>query len=125
MSFAKKIPTPTAVAAATTKAKRRTKLERELDAGAFCQLQQEREHNTELDEKLRAAEIKVVGLESEVAELKRENADLRRRLQAAEAEIEQFANLDYHADTATTPPDDGLDIPEFLRRDLPPKGVAA
>jgi predicted RNase H-like nuclease (RuvC/YqgF family) len=36
----------------------------------------------DLAEKLRAAEIKIVGLESEVEELKRENAELRRQLEA-------------------------------------------
>jgi ParB-like chromosome segregation protein Spo0J len=49
----------------------------------------------ELREKLRAAEIKIAGLESEVQELKAENAKLRRQLEAK---------------------DDGLDIPDCLRR---------
>jgi ParB-like nuclease domain len=49
----------------------------------------------ELREKLRAAEVKIAGLESEVQELKAENAKLRRQLEAK---------------------DDGLDIPDCLRR---------
>src|SRR5262249_29506242 len=60
-------------------------------------------------EKLRAAEIKIAGLESEVEELKRENADLRQQLEAAQAR-------------AVPPSDDGLDIPDCLRR--APKAVA-
>jgi hypothetical protein len=39
----------------------------------------------ELAEKLRAAQFKITGLESEVEELKAENADLRRQLEAAKA----------------------------------------
>jgi hypothetical protein len=52
-----------------------------------------------LREKLRAAEIKIVGLEAEVEELKQQNAELRRQRQKEAA-----------------PADDGLDIPDWLRR---------
>jgi hypothetical protein len=58
----------------------------------------------ELREKLRAAEIKIAGLESEVQELKAENAKLRRQLEAK---------------------DDGLDIPDCLRRAPTPSTGAA
>ena len=45
--------------------------------------------NTELEEKLRAAEIKVEGLESEVEELKVERDRLRERVAELEAELNQ------------------------------------
>ena len=69
--------------------------------------------DTGLAEKLRAAEIKIVGLESEIEHLKRENAELRKALEEAKAKrrpgIESAV-------------EDGLDIPEFLRR--APKAVS-
>jgi hypothetical protein len=67
----------------TEQPRRRTRLERELDAGAFNRLRDEQAHNEGLAEKLRAAEIKIVGLESEVEELKTENARLRAELRAS------------------------------------------
>jgi FtsZ-binding cell division protein ZapB len=66
----------------TEQPRRRTRLERELDAGAFNRLRDEQAHNEDLAEKLRAAEIKIAGLESEVEELKEENARLRAELEA-------------------------------------------
>jgi hypothetical protein len=53
----------------TEQPQRRTRLERELDAGAFHRLHDEQARNEDLAEKLRAAEIKI-------EELKRENADI-------------------------------------------------
>jgi hypothetical protein len=64
--------------------RQRTKLERELDAGAFDRLRREQARNEDLAEKLRAAEIKISGLESEVEELRAERDQLRAR--AAELE---------------------------------------
>jgi hypothetical protein len=61
---------------------RKTRLERQLDADAFNRLRDEQTHNEDLAEKLRAAEIKIAGLESEVEELKAENARLRAELEA-------------------------------------------
>jgi hypothetical protein len=49
-----------------------SKRERQLDAGAFDRLRDEQARNEDLAEKLRAAEIKIVGLESEVEDLKRD-----------------------------------------------------
>jgi ParB-like chromosome segregation protein Spo0J len=57
----------------------------------------------DLAEKLRAAEIRIVGLESEIDELKRENAELRAQLEAAQKVRRS----------------DDLDIPECLRRVAP------
>jgi len=83
----------------------RTRLDRELDAGAFDRLRDEQARNEGLAEKLRAAEIKIVALEGEVEDLKRENAELRKKL------------------AANAPADDGLDIPDCLRRE--PKAAAS
>jgi hypothetical protein len=66
----------------TEQPRRRTRLERELDAGAFNRLRDEQAHNEDLAEKLRMAEIKIAGLESEVEELKIGNARLRAELEA-------------------------------------------
>jgi hypothetical protein len=77
-----------------------------LDAAVNMQ-----EHNATLVEKLRAAEIKIAGLESEVEELKAENAKLREQLETA------------RATSRPEPADDGLDIPECLRRE--PKAVSS
>jgi DNA-binding Lrp family transcriptional regulator len=63
-----------------------------------------------LREKLRAAEIKIVGLEAEIEDLKRENADLLAQLEAAKA-VEPLAGHDPGP------------IPDFLRRE--PKGAAS
>src|SRR5262249_13307538 len=52
-----------------------------LDAAVDAQ-----EHNAALAGKLRAAEIKIAGLESEIEELKGENAKLREQLEAARKE---------------------------------------
>lgn len=65
------------VAEALNKTPRRTRLERELDAGAFDRLCVEQQRNSDLAEKLRAAEMKVAGLKSEVAGLKAERDQLR------------------------------------------------
>ena len=60
--------------------------QRELEAkqAHIDELEATREHDQGLAEKLRAAEIKIVGLESEVEELKAENAKLREQLDAAQ-----------------------------------------
>ena len=102
---AKKKATPAEPQPMTPEDGKRTKLERQLDAGAFNRLRDEQARNEDLTEKLRAAEIKIHALEDEVEHLKAENAELRRQLSAAPtAEI-----------------DDG--IPEFLRR--VPKAAAS
>ena len=64
-----------------------SQVQRELDArqAHIKELEAAREHDQDLVEKLRAAEVKIVGLESEVAELKQENAGLRAKLEAASA----------------------------------------
>jgi len=61
------------------------KVQRELDAkdAHINELEAAHEQDRDLAEKLRAAEIKIVGLESEIEELKAENADLRAQLEAA------------------------------------------
>jgi DNA-binding CsgD family transcriptional regulator len=94
----KGVKQPAVKAAATTR--QRAKLEPQLDAGAFHQLQTERQRNSDLTEQLHAAEIKIVGLESEIEDLKRENVKLRKQLEAAQ---KMGA--------------DGLDIPDFLLRE--------
>src|SRR5262249_32006460 len=78
---------------------------RELEAAQahIAELETAREHDTDLAEKLRMAEIKIVGLEAEIEELKAENTKLREQLKADA--------------------DDGLDIPACLRR-APAKAVA-
>ena len=60
--------------------------QRELEAkqAHINELEAAREHDQDLAEKLRAAEIKIVGLESEIEELKAENAKLREQLEAAQ-----------------------------------------
>jgi hypothetical protein len=66
-------------------------------------------------EKLRAAEIKIMGLEAELEALKHQNAELRRQLEAANGRKDAAAAL-----TLVTPsPDDGLEIPTFLIRGHP------
>lgn len=76
-------PTVSDAPVAAPETKRRTKLDREFDAGTFHRLEDERRHNAELAEKLRAAEIKIQGLESENGELKAERDRLRRSLDEA------------------------------------------
>jgi hypothetical protein len=76
----------------------------QLDAGAFDRLRDEHARNEDLAEKLRAAEVKIVGLESEVEDLKRDNADLRRQLEAARVTEPLAGN-------------DPGPMPEFLRRE--------
>jgi hypothetical protein len=71
----------------TEQPRRRTKLDRELDAGAFNRLGDERARNEDLAEKLRAAEIKIAGLESEVEDLKAERDQLRARVAELESAI--------------------------------------
>jgi ParB-like chromosome segregation protein Spo0J len=68
---------------ATTPAKSvPSQVEREL-AAKQAHIDELHDRNNDLAEQLRAAEIKIVGLESEIADLKRENADLRQKLEAA------------------------------------------
>jgi hypothetical protein len=50
------------------------------------ELEAAREHDSGLAERLRLAEIKIVGLENEIEDLKQENAALRQRLAAALAD---------------------------------------
>ena len=69
---------------ASREARNRTKVERELDAGAFNQLRTGRQRNSDLAEQLQAAKIRIAGLESEVDELKTENAALRAKLNKRE-----------------------------------------
>jgi hypothetical protein len=59
-------------------------VQRELEAkqAHIDELESAREHDKDLAEKLRTAEIKIAGLESEVEELKAENARLRAELEA-------------------------------------------
>jgi hypothetical protein len=64
------------------------------------------ERDRDFAEQLQAAKIEIVGLEGEIADLKRENAELREQLEAARK--------------VAPPADDGLDIPECLRRQPPP-----
>ena len=61
------------------------KVQRELDAkdAHINELETARERDNNLAEQLQAAKIKIVGLESEIEELKAENADLRAQLEAA------------------------------------------
>ena len=61
-----------------------SQVQRELEAkdAHIDELETAREHDKDLAEKLRAAEIKIAGLESEVEELKAENARLRAELEA-------------------------------------------
>jgi hypothetical protein len=49
------------------------------------ELEAAREHDQDLAEQLRLAEIKIIGLESEIGDLKRENAELRQALENAKA----------------------------------------
>jgi FtsZ-binding cell division protein ZapB len=74
------------------------------------------DHSATVVEKLRAAEIKIAGLESEVEELKAENAKLREQLEAARAAGSQIR------DRAGTYLDPGP-IPDCLRR--VPKAVTS
>jgi hypothetical protein len=61
-----------------------SQVQRELDAkqAHIDEPEIAREHDKDLAEKLRAAEIKIAGLESEVEELRAENARLRAELEA-------------------------------------------
>jgi ParB-like chromosome segregation protein Spo0J len=113
------------VAEALNKAPRRTRLERELDAGAFDRLRVEQQRNSDLAEKLRAAEMKIAGLESEVADLKAERDRLRAEVAArqdalqvttAVSAIKTEKLLEGKPKVQHAAPD-GLDIPECLRRD--------
>jgi hypothetical protein len=116
--------------AATEQPRRRTRLERELDAGAYNRLLDERAHNEDLAEKLRAAEIRITGLESEVGELKAERDQLRSRITELEAAKQDEPTLPKRgrgrppgspnkpkppATPITTGNDPGP-MPEFLRR---------
>ena len=60
--------------------------QRELEAkqAHIDEVDAAREHDRDLAERLRTAEMKIVGLESEVEELKAQNAKLREQLEAAQ-----------------------------------------
>jgi ParB-like chromosome segregation protein Spo0J len=58
-----------------------------------------REHSASLAEKLRAAELKIAGLESEVEELKAENAKLREQLGAADRITKKQRYLELEANS--------------------------
>jgi chromosome segregation ATPase len=80
-------PEPEAAAEAKKTAPTKTipsQVQRELEAkdAHIDELETAREHDKDLAEKLRAAEIKIAGLETEVEELKAENARLRAELEA-------------------------------------------
>ena len=64
-----------------------SQVQRELEANQahIDELETAREHDRDLAEQLQAAKIKITGLESEIAELKQENAELRGQLEAAKA----------------------------------------
>jgi chromosome segregation ATPase len=87
----------------------------------------------ELHAEKRRLELKIVGLESEVEELKLENAQLRKKLAAGgtadtfeaaktrfEAAIETFGKGLECSARPSAPADDGLDIPPCLLRTAPP-----
>jgi hypothetical protein len=61
--------------------------QRELEAkqAHINELEAAREHDQDLAEQLRLAEIKIAGLEGEIGDLKRENAELRQALENAKA----------------------------------------
>jgi hypothetical protein len=83
---ARKPPTKKKTTASPAKPKRSASQDRrELEArqAHIDELEAAREHDQGLAEKLRLAEMKIVGLESEVEELKAENAKLREQLEAA------------------------------------------
>jgi hypothetical protein len=64
-----------------------SQVQRELEANQahIDELETAREHDRDLAEQLQAAKIRITGLESEIAELKQENAELRAQLEAAKA----------------------------------------
>ena len=82
------------------------KVQRELDAkdAHINELETARERDNNLAEQLQAARIKIIGLESEIDELKAENAELRSQLEAARRSA-----------GAVTAGDPGP-IPDILRR---------
>ena len=65
----------------------RAQIQREIEAkdAHIKELETAREHDRDLAEQLQAAKIRITGLESEIAELKQENAELRAQLEAAKA----------------------------------------
>ena len=114
--------------------------QRELEAvqAHAAELEAARDHDGELAEQLQAAKIRITGLESEIAELKQENAELRAQLEAAKAKpIDATAPkkggrpkgsknkpksrvVSTTVNVATPGPDLGNDpgpFPEILRRD--------
>jgi hypothetical protein len=112
------------VAEALNKAPRRTRLERELDAGAFDRLRVEQQRNSDLAEKLRAAEMKIAGLESEVADLKAERDRLRAEVAELQAVLETTTAISalkteklLEAKSKLPAGNDPGPIPECLRRD--------
>jgi hypothetical protein len=84
---ARKQPTKKKIAASPAKPKRNASQDqRELEAqqAYIDELEAAREHDQGLAEQLQAAKIKIIGLESEVEELKAENVKLREQLAAAQ-----------------------------------------
>jgi len=99
---------------------RRTRLEHELDAGAFDRLRVEQQHNGDLAEQLRLAEIKIASLESENEELKAERNRLHQSLAEAHAAnlalIERLKAAHVSVEPPVTFGDPGP-IPDFLLRE--------
>jgi len=84
----KKTPRKPSAPKPEREAKKKKKVERrELEAAHahIDELEAAREHDKDLAEKLRMAEFKIIGLESEIGDLKRENAELRQALENAKA----------------------------------------
>ena len=84
----KKSPRKPSASKPEREAKNKKKVERrELEAAqAYIEeLETAREHDKDLAEKLRMAEFKIIGLESEIGDSKRENAELRQELESAKA----------------------------------------
>jgi hypothetical protein len=85
--------------------------------------QRQRDDIGRLAKKLRAAEIKIAGLESENEELKAERDQLRRSLaEAHAANLALIERLKVYVPVEELPATDGLDIPDFLLR--APKAIA-
>jgi hypothetical protein len=84
----KKTPRKPSTPKPEREAKQKKKIERrELEAAHahIDELEAAREHDKDIAEKLRMAEFKIIGLESEIGDLKRENAELRQALENAKA----------------------------------------
>jgi hypothetical protein len=120
-----------------------SQVQRELEAkqAHINELERAREHDRDLADRLRLAEIKIAGLESENEELRTERDQLRARVAELESVLATSGAVQAEKPKrgrgrlkgsknkpkahpidgeAATPPggnEDGLDIPEFLRRD--------